>query len=167
MVVGTQRQNGRVYPFYKCAAHRDRCPARVSINAVLVEQMTFDAACERAADIEGHASREERAVAAQVRFDAAQTKLDAAVRGFIAAGVMDEPSAQEELAELRRERDDARAANERLAVTRGMRRFRFRDAADREAMTLDERRALIRATIESVVIAKGGVGAERIAVKFL
>jgi DNA invertase Pin-like site-specific DNA recombinase len=158
MVVGTQKQNGRTYPFYRCPPVGD-CKHRMTISAEVVEEAAVEATKKRLADEEGKASTEQNAREAAAAHEKAQADLDAAIRGF--AGVESEQAAQERLTELREARDAARERDEQL-----------RDAgstltvtmADWDRLSLEAQRGLIRATVESVTIGQGR-GRDRITVK--
>jgi hypothetical protein len=90
----------------------------------------------------------------------AQADLDAALR--VLADFSDEAGARDRLEELRAERD---AAQERLEQLGGGAVIAVK-ITDWETATLAERRALIRATVESVTVAPGR-GTGRITVKLL
>jgi DNA invertase Pin-like site-specific DNA recombinase len=159
MSVGTQRQNGRTYPFYKCNPTSD-CPNRMAIGAKIAEAVIVDRVRAALADIEGRASAGANVRDAELALEQAQQAFDGAIRAFDG---FDEPSARDRLLELRQARDDAQARLEQLgggasvAVT-------VNAATDWDLLTLDERRALIRATVERATVAPGR-GAERLAVK--
>ncbi len=160
MVVGTQTQNGRSYPFYRCGHVREDCPQRVTISAELVERMVSDRVREAIADIEGRASAETHIHDAEEALARAQADLDAAIRAF--AGLEDESAARDRLAALRQARDDQQErldglGGSRAAITIGA-------ASDWDRLALDEQRALIRATVEEAIVVPGR-GGERITVK--
>lgn len=159
MVVGTTRQNGKVYGFYRCPPVSD-CPKRVTISAERAEAVVTAAVQELLADVHGRASVESGAVEAEQELDARQAELDSAIRAFSA--VAEEPAAAERLAELRQARAEARdrladlvaATAPAITVTAG----------DWQQLTEDERRALIRATVARAVVAPGS-GPDRITVE--
>ena len=129
-------------------------------SAEMVEGIVVDAVRARIADAEGRASAEASARQAAEARDRAQADLDAAIRAF--AGVADEPVATGRIAELRAVRDAAQDRVERLggapaAVT-------INAAADWDHLSLDARRALIRATVGRVLVAPGR-GAGRVLVE--
>ena len=159
MVVGTQTQNGRSYPFYRCGHVREDCPNRVTISAEMAETVVSDAVREALADAEGRASAETNVREAEEAHARAQADVDAAIRTF--AGFEDEEATRQRLAELRQARDDARDRLEHLGGTRAA--VTVNAATDWERLTLDERRALIRATVESATVAPGR-GADRVRV---
>jgi site-specific DNA recombinase len=157
MVVGTQKQNGRIYPFYRCPPVGD-CERRVTISAEIVEAAVVEATRERLANEEGRASTQEDALAAAAAHEKAQADLDAAIRTF--AGFEDEEAARDRLAELREARDRARDRDEQLrdassALTVTM--------ADWDRLGLEAQRGLIRATVEAVTIGVGR-GRDRITI---
>jgi len=160
MVVGTQTQNGRSYGFYRCASVREDCERRVTVGADMVETLVVHAVREVLADAVGRASAELTASRAVEDLERAQADLDAAFRAF--AGFEDEQAARERLTALRTERDAAQERVDRLggagaAVT-------VNAATDWPRLTLDERRALIRATVDRVVVGPGR-GLERVTVQ--
>src|SRR3954468_11948148 len=158
MVVGTQRQNGRIYPFYRCPPIGD-CERRVTISAAIVEAAVVEATRERLANEEGRATTQEDALAAAAAHEKAQADLDAAIRTF--DGFEDEEAARERLAELQEARDRARDRDEQLrdatsALTVTM--------ADWDRLGLEAQRGLIRATVEAVTIGEGR-GRDRITIR--
>lgn len=157
MVVGTHTEKGRAYPFYRCGRVREDCHRRVAVSAVLVEGIVVDAVVAALADVEGRASLEQRAREAEASLERAQQDLDAAIRAF--APVADEPAARDRLAELAAERDRARGEVDRLGGTGRL----VIGAGNWELFTHEERRALIRAVVDSVTVAPGR-GAGRVAV---
>ena len=151
MVVGTQTQNGRSYPFYRCSHVREDCERRVTIGAEIVEQVVAESVCAALADIKGRATVEATAQAADQALADAQCDLDAAIRTL--AGFQDEAAARDRLAELRRVRDEARAHREQLGDPRPA--VTVTAATDWDRLTLDERRDLIRATVDRVTVGPG------------
>jgi site-specific DNA recombinase len=159
MVVGTTRQGGKPYTFYRCNPTSD-CPRRVTISATAAEAAVVEAVQSLLADVEGRASIEGGVQEAERELEARQDGLDRAIGAF--SVVADEPSAQERLAELREARD---AARDRLAdLVAATVPAVVVTAGDWDELTLDERRALIRATIAEVVVAPGR-GPDRITIK--
>ncbi len=157
MVVGTQTQHGRSYPFYRCGHVREDCERRVTVSAELVEHIVSDAVRAELADVEGRASVEQNAREADAVLERAQHDLDAALRTF--AGFEDEAAARDRLAELRDIRD---RALERVDHLRGSQSVVSINAArDWDRLSLDARRALIRAVVDRVDVAPGR-GADRI-----
>lgn len=157
MVVGTSQ--GR-YHFYRCPPISD-CPQRVTISAEVAEQTISEAVKELLAGIEGRASVEGGVNEAAEELARWQDALDSAIRAF--AGLDDEPAARERLQELRAARDQAREHHDDLAaasapaITVG--------AGDWDLLTLDERRALIRALIASATVSPGRGGSDRITIE--
>jgi hypothetical protein len=151
MIVGSQDRNGRRYGMYRCPPVGD-CTQRVSISSDLVERIVVERVQELLGEMRGSASMETGAAEAAREVDRAQAELDAAIRTF--TGLDDESAARERLAELRADRDAARerlgeataAANVSLIVE---------PARDWELLTLDERRALIRAVVERITVSPG------------
>ena len=157
MSVGTANHGG--YPLYRCSPVSD-CTARVTVSAELVERVVMEEVKRRLEGIRGSARREDWIGEAVRELGEREQELDSAVRAF--SGLDDVASARERLLELRDRRDQARdrlaelqaAVGPAVTVTAG----------DTEMLTLDERRALVRAVIDRVVIAPGR-GAGRITVE--
>jgi site-specific DNA recombinase len=162
MVVGTQTQHGRSYPFYRCGHVREDCPRRVTISAEIVEEIVIGEVRRALADAEGRASVENNAREAERDLERARANLDAALRTF--AGFADEQGARDRLAELGAERD---RAQERVDHLGGHRAVVVVNAdRDWDRLSLDARRALIRATVDEVRVAPGR-GADRVTVKLV
>lgn len=153
----------RDYPIYRCPSTSD-CEHHVTISAEIAEEVVSRATRDALADVEGRASVAEKAREAAGALERAQADLDAAVRSFAAAGLEAEPVAIERLRELRGARDDAQArldqAGSGVKVTVSAER-------DWGLLTLEERRELIRATVESAAVAPSGRGAGRISVRLV
>lgn len=150
MIVGTQTQGGRRYAFYRCVPTGD-CPQRVTVSAELAERVVVDAVREALADEQGQASADRDAREAEAALERAQADLDAAIRAF--TGLEDEPAARDRLAELREVRDRAQAHADRLRSLRAA--VTINAADDWDSLTLDEQRALIKATVERATVAPG------------
>jgi site-specific DNA recombinase len=163
MVVGTQRQNGRDYPFYRCGRVREDCGNRVTIGAGIAERVVSDAVREALADVEGRASAERSANRAREGLEATQAALDAAIR--VLADFGDEGAARERLAELRRARDEARERAEQQLGGQPSAAKVINAVGDWDRLTIEERRALIRTVVERATVSTAGRGAERITVE--
>lgn len=159
MVVGTTRQNGKPYSFYRCPPNAD-CQRRVTISAEVAESTVARAVHDLLADVSESASVEAGADEAECQLQARQAELDAAIRTL--APVADEKSARERLSQLRQARDEAAARLADLVGAAGP--AVTVSAGDWNTLTLAERRALIRATIAEATVAPGR-GTDRIAVK--
>jgi Recombinase zinc beta ribbon domain len=155
------RQND--YPIYRCPSTSD-CPRHVTISAVIAETVVSDAVRAALSDAVGRASAMSGVQDAERALEQAQDELDAAVRTFDLAGLADETSAHERLAELRKLRDAARDRVEQLGGHRAA--VTVSAAADWDTATLDERRALIRAVVERVTVVPGR-GAGRVSVELV
>jgi DNA invertase Pin-like site-specific DNA recombinase len=157
MVVGTQTSRGRTYPFYRCGHVREDCANRVTVSATLVERLVADAVKQALTDVEGRASAQSNARDAEATLQRTQAALDAAIRAF--AGMEDEDAARERLLELRAARDDAEERVDRLGGDGAVLVINAVDDWDR--LTIDAQRALIRATVERVLVGPGR-GADRV-----
>ncbi|HEY1853252.1 MAG TPA: recombinase family protein [Solirubrobacterales bacterium] len=158
MVVGTQKQNGRSYPFYRCPPVGD-CERRVTIGAEIAEGVIVEATKRRAREVKGEASAAGDARADAEAAERAQANLDAAIRAF--AGLEEEAAAVERLAELARIRDEAAAQANR---SRDVRSALTIDVDDWDDLSVSARRSLIRTTIDRATVGSTGKGAGRITV---
>jgi hypothetical protein len=157
MVVGSS--NNSSYWIYRCPPTGD-CERRVTVSADMAERVVVDAVKRALADAEGRASVESNAREAEVALERAQANLDAGIRAF--TGLEDETAARDRLAELREVRD---GAVERLEHLGGHRAVVTLNAADDwERLSLDARRALIRATVARARVSPGR-GADRVTVE--
>jgi DNA invertase Pin-like site-specific DNA recombinase len=160
MVVGVVNNSKKFYT-YRCPPNGG-CERRSSIGAEKAEQVVSDAVKAALADVEGRASVAENAAQVVGRRDDAQAELDGALRSFTAAGLANEPAAVERLAELGKVRDERQAHVDELG---GSSADVILTVADWDDLTLEERRALIRATVKQAVVSKSGQGAGRITVE--
>jgi hypothetical protein len=151
--------NGGAHPGYRCSPTGD-CDRRVSISARLVERLVIDAVKAALADVEGRASAEQGARKAAQALEHAQAELDALI------DLLDplEPKARERLATATGRRDQARERVDRLCGHRAA--VTINASVDWDRLTLDERRALIRAVVERVDVTPGR-GADRVTVHFV
>jgi site-specific DNA recombinase len=152
---------GGKYTVYRCPQTGD-CERRAAISADLVEGIVTDAVRTTLADVEGRASAEQGVRDAERELRRAQEDLDAAIRAF--AGLEDEDAARERLAELRHLRDAAQEHMDQLGGARAA--ITISAAMDWERLTLAERRDLIRATVQRIIVAPGR-GAERVIIELL
>jgi DNA invertase Pin-like site-specific DNA recombinase len=139
------------YRVYRCPS-TNPCTAHVTISARIVEGVVVDAVRARRADAKGRASIESGWRAAEVEAEVAQQALDRAIRTLAADA--DEPAAIDRLAELRADRDAARDRLAQLGPTHGA---TLTLAADRDwdDLSIDEQRAMIRATVHVVAVSRG------------
>ena len=159
MVISTQSHNGRTYCYYRCPPMGD-CEQRAAISADAAEQAVSDHVRATLGDIEGRASAQANVRDAEGDLERAQGDLDAAIRTL--ADFSDEPAARDRLTQLRDERDEAQRRLEQIGG--GAVAVTINAATDWEQLTLDERRALVRATVDQATVAPGR-GAERITIK--
>jgi DNA invertase Pin-like site-specific DNA recombinase len=157
MIAGARVQSGRRYPYYRC--HFVDCPARVVIAAEVAEDLVVAEVQRLLADLQGSATDTDSAAEAASSLERAQAAYDAGM------AVLDplEPAAVTRLGELRAARDQARERHE-VAVANSSATTVAVTVGDWDKLNLQERRGLIRAVIESVVVTPGGRGAERITV---
>jgi DNA invertase Pin-like site-specific DNA recombinase len=147
------------YPIYRCPSTSD-CEHHMTISAVIAEQTITDCVRALLADVEGRASAEANVREAEQELGVAQDALDGAVRAFDGLGDLD--SARDRLRELRAAVDEAQAHVDQLGGA-GQTAVTINAATDWDRLTLDEQRALIRATIKTAVVGPGR-GAERITI---
>ena len=161
MVVGMQKQHGRNYAFYRCGHVREDCDRRVTISAEIAERVITEKVHAVLSDAEGRASADQGIRDAEAAVERTQAELDQAIRTL--AGFEDESAARERLASLRQARDDAQARLDEFGGVGAA--VSINGASDWERLTLDERRALIRAVVSKAVVGTDGKGAERISVE--
>lgn len=158
MVVGTQTQNGRSYPFYRCPPVGD-CPRRVTISAEIAERVVVEAVLGRHGEATGRASAEHRAREAAGKAERAQADLDSAIRTF--AGLEDETAVRERLSELVRVRDES--AEEAAHLGHLHSALVLNLARDWDDLRPELRRRVIQAAVEVATVGPGR-GAERVSV---
>jgi site-specific DNA recombinase len=159
MVIGTTRQQGKRYSFYRCNPTSD-CKQRVTISADLAEQVVTDATRELVEGVRGSATIADGVTEAEREYEAAEHELEAAVVAF--SGLEDVAAARTRLLELREIRDSAR---DRLAeIQAAVGPAVTITAADWDVLTLEEQRALIKAVIAQAVVSPGR-GPDRITVQ--
>jgi DNA invertase Pin-like site-specific DNA recombinase len=164
MVVGQANpKGGKTYALYRCDPLHD-CPRRVTISAPVAEQVVEDEVRLLLAGMRGKASAESGPLReAEADFERCQNELTAATKVLLGVPGIEE-EATERLSELHQAREDA------LERLEDLRSIIVPDvvvdaSADWSILTLDERRALIRAVIARAVVAPGGKGAERVTVE--
>lgn len=160
MVIGSTDQNGKRHYFYRCSPIGD-CPRRVTVSAELAEQVVSDAVRGLLDGMRATATIADGSADAERELELRERELDAAVRAF--TGLEDVESARDRLLVLRDERDRAR---DRLAELQAAAAPAVTVTAtgDWELLTLEERRALIRAVVGRATVAPGR-GAGRITVE--
>jgi hypothetical protein len=161
MSVGTQTQNGRSYPFYRCPSTGD-CIERMAIGAEIAEQVVVETMRnDWPALMEGRASDEAEAITAEAVADEDQARFDAAIQAF--AGLEAEPAAIARLTELQEKRDASRTRAEHL---RRLHTAKTISLDDWDNWLLDEKRAAIRALVKSAIVSPGR-GRDRVAVTLI
>ena len=157
MVVGTSQNR---YSLYRCPPVGD-CPKRVTISAEVAERTVVEAVQELVAGIEGRASVESGVGEAAEELARRQAALDKMISTL--SGLEDEEAARTRLQELRTARDEARDRHDEL-LTASAPAITV-NAGDWDLLTLDERRALIRAVVGCAVVASGRGGGDRITIE--
>jgi hypothetical protein len=158
MVVGSSN-HGR-YWIYRCPPTGD-CERHVTISAEAVEEIVVDEVRRALTDVEGRASVETNAREAEHDLERAQATYDAVLRAFDGH---DEQAAVDRLSELRAERDRLRVLVDHLGSHRVV--VALNAAADWDRLSLDARRALIRAVVDQVRVDPGR-GADRVTVELV
>jgi DNA invertase Pin-like site-specific DNA recombinase len=158
MIAGSRVQSGRSYPYYRCCFVD--CPARMVISSQIVEPLVVDAVRAALRDAEGRASAQHNARDAEIALERAQAELDALI------AILDplEPAARQRLATATETRDQAREHAERLGGNRAA--VTVNASTDWDRLSLDGRRALIRAVVDRVEIGPGR-GGERVTVQLV
>lgn len=153
--------SNRGYAFYRCQHNASPdCTARATIAAERVEELVVDQlkARRELARLEGFASADPGEQLSQAARDA-KADLEAALDAF--QGVEGLGAAKRRIAELTERWQTAEREAERHDRTEGA-RAQMRRLDDWDRLTLDGRRAIIRATIERIVIEPvGGLGLSR------
>jgi DNA invertase Pin-like site-specific DNA recombinase len=148
---------------YRCPSSRPECDERAAINAELIERHVVDEVREARTWTEGTASIDSAVQGAAIELEVAESALDSAFRAF--AGFEDVPAARERFAELRAAVDAARArvdqfgASQRATLT-------LTAGWEWDDLTQDERRAIIRATVDTVTVGTGR-GLDRVSVHLI
>jgi DNA invertase Pin-like site-specific DNA recombinase len=161
MVMGTQRQNGRSYPFYRCpnSGKGDDCPQRMAIGAELAEAAVVDAVKAALADAEGRASAKTEAREAAEAADEAQANYRNALAVLKDFG---DEAAVAKLRDLKAEAESARERAERLGGRKAA--VTVNAAKDWDRLTLEEQREIVKATVESATV-NPGRGRDRVTVR--
>lgn len=158
LVVRYQVQRGTKYASYghmRGTETTRQCSARVSISAPVAESIIVERVRELLADVEASASASEDLQTARARLHRAQAQLDHAID--ILADLGDVASAKAKLAALRAEVDAATEAVADLEERSGT--LRLNGSTDWDALSLDGRRALLRAVLRKVdVLPATGAG---------
>jgi DNA invertase Pin-like site-specific DNA recombinase len=155
MVIGTtSAHGGRRYWNYRCPPPSD-CPRRATIAAGIVEEVVEEEVRRLLAGIKGRASAVSGVEAAARELERRQAELDSATRIALGAGISDEASALERLSELREARDEAAGRLEELSAATDASALVIDAERDWSLLTLEERRALIRAVVAQAVVSPG------------
>jgi site-specific DNA recombinase len=162
MVIGSTDQRGKRYAMYRCPPISD-CPQRVTISADLAEQVVEDEVRRLLQGMRGKATAKSGAAEAAREYERLQAKLESATRVALGAGIEGEAATIERLAELKQGRDDALERLEELQDIDAA-AFVVDADADWSLLTLEERRALIRAVVARALV-KPGRGPGRISIE--
>jgi len=148
----------RRYPIYRCGMPGD-CPAAVTISATLVEEQIIREVRHRLLQKTGSASVEQQIRDAAAKADAAQAEFKNAT--LLA---MDFPDDQDIQAKVAIKRQAARLASERYDQLRGqIEPLAVLSAThDWDELTIEGRRALIKAVLPRVEVLPAATGAQRL-----
>lgn len=153
MVVGTTRQQGKPYSFYRCPPFHD-CPKRVTISSEKAERAVEDEVRRLVAGMKGKASGKTGAQQAAREYERRQSELASAIEVVLGAGLETEASATERLAALRQARDEALERLEELQSIDAP--AVVLDAAeDWASLSLAARRGIIKAVLARALVAPG------------
>jgi hypothetical protein len=162
MVIGSTDQRGKRYWMYRCPPLGD-CPQRVTISADRAEQVVEDEVRRLLQGMGGKAIAKSGAAEAAREYERRQAELESATRVALGAGIEREAATTERLSELRQARDDALERLEELQDIDAA-AFVVEADADWSLLTLEERRALIRAVVARALVAPGR-GPDRISIE--
>jgi hypothetical protein len=162
MVIGSTDQRGKRYAMYRCPPISD-CPQRVTISADLAEQVVEDEVRRLLHGMRGKATAKSGATEAAREYERRQAEFDSAIKVALGAGIEGEAATIERLSELRQARDDALERLEELQDIDAA-AFVVDADADWSLLTLEERRALIRAVVARVLVVPGR-GPDRISIE--
>jgi DNA invertase Pin-like site-specific DNA recombinase len=141
----------RRYDDYRCSTMGD-CTERVHIIAHVLEEAVIRYL--KGLEAEGHAAVDEELDAAERGFQQSEVALSALIE--MLDGLGDLAATQKKLADARAAREAAYEHWQSLRVLNGSDRVR---AADWEILTVNERRALIRARIKWVIVSRSATTA--------
>ncbi|HEV2945271.1 MAG TPA: recombinase family protein [Solirubrobacteraceae bacterium] len=147
------------YPIYRCPSTSD-CDHHVTISAVIAERVVVEATRAALRDIEGRADAQANARQAREDLAVAEAARDAAISAF--DGLGDLQAAKDRLAQLQAAVDGAQERVAGLGDTETA--LTINGDRDWDLLTADERRALIRATVERASV-RPGRGPDRIAIE--
>lgn len=147
MVTSNQKQRGKVYGYYRCPSQSE-CEHKAAIDEKVIDPIVIERVRWALAELHGHASADSHIQEADKQLESAQRALDAAIRVFDG---LDEAAARERIAELREARDAAHAQRDQLGTRQEAEQI-INAVDDWDSLTLDERRALIKATVQSVEV---------------
>lgn len=145
------RATGARTATYRCAQPDRACPAPAQINATTLEDLVVARVRELLAAESESASVEANVAAAEAELSRTQALLDAAVAAFDGVDVA---SARQRLLELQAAVQVAADEVSRLRAAAAP-ALELNASRDWAALMLDERRALIRATLRTVTVAPG------------
>ena len=160
MVIGTQTQHGRNYPFYKCGHVAADCPKRVAISAELVEQMVIDAVNDLTGDFHGiwdKVTQNRRQAASDLE------KAQANHAAFMSADL--DFTQQATVSQAQKLQSAITDAQERVDKIGGSGRVKL-SLKPWERLTHNEKRERIAALVESVTVAPGR-GKDRVTIQMV
>jgi hypothetical protein len=144
---------GKRYPYYSCGDRNRSCGAPAMIGAELAEDAIRDKAIELGEEVRGRASLDLPLEEARLAREQAESALATAIRSLARLG--GEAATQEVLDLLQAERDAAVDTHERLLALTAPTRTVTLEQWDSGELTLDDKRAAIRAVIVRATVAPG------------
>lgn len=158
MTVHPTSTNGTKYLYYRCGNRLCEKPASISCD--VADDLVRDEAIRLSSEVVGHASAAADHEAARREREQIASRLDEAIRTFV--GLADRPATREVLDALQADLDAAVEREHRLlALVTPDLTLTTIDSWD--ALTLDERRDVVRTVIATAVVSPGrGLGRIRI-----
>jgi len=144
---GSQRT---MYAYYRCG--NSLCSRRAIVSCDTADELLLDEACRLSAELVGQASDEDEIEAALADRTDAEAALDNAIRTL--AGLGGEKATRDVLDELEAARSMAVDRHERLLASTSS-RLTVRTTEDRDRLSFDGKRALIKAVIARAVVTPG------------
>jgi len=161
MVIGSSHVS---WVTYRCGKSLD-CTRSVNIMADTVDELVANEVRQVISEQYGRASADEAIHDAKAERDAAQERLEEAVEAFES---IPKDLRKKKLAELTAEAETAQTAYKQIADTQAF-AVEIDPETDWDDLTMDEKRALIKANVESVIVApaaNGFKGADRVTIHF-
>jgi hypothetical protein len=151
MTVHSTKSTSGSYAYYRCNERVD-CAAPASVSCDVADDFVRDEAIKLSQDVVGRATLALEVEDARVARVAAEEKLANAITTLI--GLSSESATREVLDELQTQRDVAVSTHERL-LSLSTPDLTLSTTSDWNALTLDERRDVVRAVVARAVVTPG------------